>query len=275
MVAPAKFIDVDFTKCEQYSRGYDPKPRQDYGVCRGAFADSFELVPESQWREAADAQKKAGGGISRLVTRIYNQSNEGSCVGNAGCQGLEVLQARTVGKQNVVPISAMSLYKQIGSSPGSGAMVEDGVDRLYDTGVLPLDTPANKARFKHTMSHTNFRQPWPNGWKETAALFKGVEGYICRSVNEMISALLRGMPVWVGRAGHSILYLEVVFEPELFVDYVNSWGQWGFGKGDFEFGFGRDSRRYYADSADWCYALEAPEPSKWTWINDPNLSLAL
>ncbi len=261
-----QFTDVDFTLQDKYVQGYSAKPREDYRLCRGRFEDSFQVIPESQWKELSAQLKAAGGGLSRLVTRVYDQGNEGSCVGNAGCQGLEVLQAKAVGKKLVVPISAMSLYKQIGSSPGSGASVEDGVDRMGDTGVLPLDTPENRARFKHVMSHQNFRQPWPTGWKETAALFAKLEGYACRSVSEMFSALFRGMVVWVGREGHSILYLDPVWESDWFIDYVNSWGKWGFAKGSMPYGFGRDSRRSFSASADWCYALQAPDPEAWTWI---------
>ncbi len=260
------FVDVDFTLHPKYVAGYIAKARHLYGLARGRFEDSFDVIPQSQWQGLCEELKASKGGNSRLVTRIYNQGNEGSCVGNAGCQGLEVLQARAVGKRRVIPISAMSLYKQIGSSPNSGASVEDGVDRLGDTGVLPLDTPENRKLFKHVMSATGFSQRWPDGWKETAKLFAGLEGFACRSVAEMVSALFRGMVVWVGRAGHSILYCDPVWDSQLFIDYANSWGQWGFAKGSQPYGFGRDSARYFNESADWCYAMQAPEPAKWDWI---------
>ena len=263
MVAVSNFIDFDFTKDKRYVQGYSPayKPR----ICAGKFEDSFDVIPEKDWQGECE-RLKAGVGLASLVTRVYNQESEGSCVGNAGGQALEVLQAKTVGRDLVVPISACSIYKQIGSSPNSGASVDDCIDRLNDTGALPLNTPENMKRFKHTMSHTGFRQAWPSGWKDTAILFSGLEGYVCRSVYEMVSALFRGMCVQVGRAGHSILYLEPVWDGGLFIDYVNSWGQWGFGKGFFQYGFGRDSRRYYAESADWCYAFQAPDSSRWNHL---------
>jgi hypothetical protein len=262
------FIDVDFPNQPQYVQGYVKKPRNVYrSASKRIFGDAFPVLNETERRDAANEMQKAGGGLSRLITRIYNQSNEGSCVGNMGGQGCEVLEAKCVGKDRVVPISAMSMYKQIGSSPNSGASVEDCIDRMADTGFLPLDTPENKARFKHTMSHTNFRQPWPSGWKDTAIIFANVEGFWCDTVAEMETALILGMPVGVGRAGHSILYLEPFYEGTTrFIDYVNSWGQWGFGKGDFSYGFGRDSSRLFNESADWCYAFQAADPSKWDWF---------
>lgn len=259
------FVDVDFSTQSQYVPGYSPGDGRER-VC-GSFGDSFELIPEKDWKELANLLVSEKSGLSWLVTRIYNQSNEGSCVGNAGAQAHENMQAQLAGRDRVVPISAMSMYKQIGSSPNSGANVGTCVSRMNDTGFLPLDTDANKQRFKHTMSHTGFRQSWPSGWKETAAMFAGIEGYECESVNAMVSALFRGMRVIVGRAGHSILYLEPFYDGStLCIDYVNSWGDWGFGKGNMSTGFGRDTARLYRESADWCYAFAAPDPSKWNWL---------
>jgi hypothetical protein len=201
------------------------------------------------------------------VKWVLDQGNEGSCVVNAGAQAHMICQAKAIGLDRVVQMSAISLYKQIGSSPNSGAMVEDCIDRLADTGFLPLDTPENRARFgSHVMPPRGFHTRWPDGWKTTAAKFAGLEGFACDSVNEMVSALLRGMPVQVGRAGHSITYLEPTYEDgSLAIDYVNSWGDWGFAKGSQSSGFGRDTSRLYRESADWCYAFQAVDPSKWEW----------
>ena len=258
----ASFVDYDFTKDSRYVQGYTP------GIPSGrcaAFADSFALIPEKDWRELCEARTKAS--MAHLVTRIFNQGNEGSCVGNAGTQAHQVLQAKTLGKSAVVQMSAMSLYKQIGNSANSGAMVEDAIDRLNDTGILPLDNAANKGRFAHTMSHTGFYQPWPSGWKDTAKKFSGIEGFACDTVAEMVSALFRGMPVHVGRAGHSIVYLDPVWlDGSLAVLYVNSWGNdWGGAGGSFKGGFGVDTARYYRESADWCYAYQAANPQAWEW----------
>lgn len=256
------FVDYDFTTDPRYVAGYAPGiPSRESRT----FADAFELIPESQWRDLCEQRKAAS--MARLVTRIFDQSNEGSCVGNAGVQAHQVLQAKTLGKSSVVQMSAMSLYKQIGSSPSSGAMVEDAIDRLSDTGILPLDTAENKGRFAHTMSHTGFRQSWPSGWKDTAKKFAGLEGFACDTVAEMVSALFRGMPIHVGRAGHSILYLDPVWlDGSIAVLYVNSWSeQWGSAAGSFAGGFGIDTARYYRESADWCYAYQAVNPVAWEW----------
>lgn len=261
-------IDVDFTIEPQYVQGYSPKFRSFKKPLKAlAFGDSFAVMARAERVEAYEARKAANLSLASLVSRIFNQGNEGSCVGNMGGQALEVLQAAAVGMENVVGISASSIYKQIGSSPNSGSSVEDCIDRLHDTGALPRDTAENKARFKHTQPDTGFRIPFPSGWKETAIKFSGLEGIWCDHPDEMLTALSLGMPVGVGRDGHSILYIEDVYEgSDDFVDYVNSWGDWGFGKGSFSSGFGRDSRRTFLKSADWCYAFQAADPARWDWL---------
>lgn len=201
----------------------------------------------------ANAIQVAGGGCSQLVSRIYNQGNEGSCVANACSQAHEIIQAKQFGKANVVPLSAISLYKRIGRSPNSGAMVSDGLDEMSERGVLPLDTPENRTKFgAAVMPNTGFRTPYPTGWEATAKKFAGTEWFILESVNELVSALLLQMPVVVGRSGHSIAYCDVVYQgSDLMVKYANSWGNWG------ENGFGYDSMRLIRSSASWAFALRS------------------
>jgi hypothetical protein len=268
-VAISDFIDVDFTHERQYVPGYSAsyrsQARRPYAA--RAFGDTFAVLSREARRAAYEDRKANKLSLAWLISRVLNQGNEGSCVGNMGAQALEVLQAGMVGLDRVVGISASSIYKQIGSSPNSGSSVEDCIDRMHDTGALPRDTAENKARFKHTQPDTGFRVPFASGWKETAALFSGLEGVWCDHPDEMLTALALGMPVGVGRDGHSILYIEDIYEgSDDFVDYVNSWGPWGFGKAEFASGFGRDSRRTFLKSADWCYAFQAADPSRWNWL---------
>lgn len=264
----APFVDVDFTHQPQYVLGYSPKYRSQKKPLKArSFGDSFPVLSRAERVAAYEERKAKRLSLAWLISRILNQGNEGSCVGNMGAQALEVLQAAAVGLDRVVGISASSIYKQIGRSPNSGSSVEDCIDRMHDTGALPRNTEANKARFKHTQPDTGFNVPFPSGWKETAIKFSGLEGFWCDRPDEMLSALALGMPVGVGRDGHSILYIEDVYEGnDDFVDYVNSWGSWGFGKAEFVSGFGRDSRRLFSESADWCYAFQAADPSKWDWL---------
>ncbi len=265
----AAYVDVDFENQPQYIPGYTREQLNTFNASKGEYkkyGDNFDTIPEGDWKELANNLQKAGGNCQR-VARVMNQSNEGSCVGNMAAAACEYLQSRAVGRDKVISISAMSMYKQIGSSPNSGANVGDSMKRAIDTGFLPLDTDENKRRFKHTMSHTGFRQSWPSGWKDTAELFANCEAFVCESYAEAFSAGLKGMCIGVGRAGHSILYLDPIWDDSAwFWDYVNSWGQWGFGKGQFEYGFGRDSSRYWKSALDWCVAWEAADTAGFEWI---------
>lgn len=253
-----KFVDVDFR--EWIRRGYAGGNlgvlAEDSKLCL-AFEESKKMLTMAECQSAASELEKAGGGLERMVTRIFNQSREGSCVGNASAQALQVVQARLFGKQNVVQLSAISLYKQIGRSPSSGAYVPDALVASRDVGVLPLDTPENRARFGDcVMPHTGFHTPYPPNWKETAKKFRIDEWFSINSFEGMLSALLCGYPVVVGRQSHAILYLRPIFRNGRWsVLYVNSWGQWGVGAGDFQYGFGVDSEYQVRLSARGAYAV--------------------
>lgn len=219
-----------------------------------SFGDEIEVIPESQWKELAAQLDAAGGGCDQMVTRIYDQAQEGSCVANACSQACEIVQAQQFGKENVVHLSAISLYKRIGRSPNSGAMVDDGLEEMAERGVLPLDNPENRAKFGDAvMPNTGFYKAYPSGWEATAKRFRATEWFVCNSVNELISALLKQYPVVVGRAGHSICYCRPLYQGnDLLAKYANSWREsWG------EKGFGYDSLRYIKSSASWAFALRS------------------
>lgn len=258
-----RFLDYDFTKDENYVRGYLGY-RED-GAYRD-FADVEGVLTDSEIDECIailDANPEAG--LDYLVTRVFNQRQEGSCVGNAVTQDDEVLQAKQFGKENVIPLSAISVYKRIGSSPGSGAMVSDALDEICKRGALPLDTPANREKFGDAvMPHTGFYTKFPADWEKTAKQFAGREYLVIKGVNALLSALCKGFPVVVGREGHSILYLRPMRRNgKRVVKYVNSWGEWGDAGGTFPSGFGYDSESQIRKSAGWAFALRTIAVPTW------------
>lgn len=254
-----RWLDVDFSKQPQFVFG-----------CTGigeapctAYGDEVRILSESEIRDAVEKETAEGGGADRLVTRIYDQKQEGSCVANACCQSNEVLQALQHGKDNVVHLSAISLYKRIGSSPGSGAMVSDGIKEMTKRGVLPLDTPENRAKFGDAvMTNTGFYEKYPANWEATAVKLAAIEFHTIRSVAELRTALVNGHPVVVGRQGHSICYVRLMIRGGQFVyKYANSWSaQWA------DNGFGYDSERQGAMSAQYCFAVRS--------VRSPSLSPA-
>lgn len=252
---PAEFVDADFRKWN-YAKG-DLGIRANEPELFGAYENSQPMLTEAECREVAEELERTGGGLERLVTRIFNQGREGSCVGNAGTQGHQVKQAQQFGKANVIQLSAVSLYQLIGRSPSSGAYVPDALTKSRDVGILPLDTPENRARFGvHVMPHTGFYSKRQPGWEEVAGQFRVLEAFKINTFLGLISAQLSGHPVVVGRQGHSILYLRPIFKNGRWHNlYVNSWGDWGVGAGDFRAGFGMDTESQMRLSASGCYAI--------------------
>lgn len=250
-----EFLDVDFTKDPNYVFG-------DLGGAMCSSAIDYEAAESVlSWSEidgaieALEAEPESS--LEYLIRRVYDQGQEGSCVGNATTQGVEVVGVKQVGKDRMPELSAISLYKQIGSSPSSGAMVSDAMEAIRDTGILPLDTPANREKFgAHVMPATGFRTPFPAGWRDTAAKFRGVEFLVLRNTQQMFSASVRGHYIVVGREGHSIGYIRALAGRKF--KYINSWRvSWGAAGGTLPGGFGFDSQRQVEKSASWAFAIRA------------------
>lgn len=260
-----RFIDVDFTReagQHGYSMGYagpgDLSKLRSYG-------DVFPEMSDNELRAAIDELWANSSGADQLVTRIYDQNGEGSCVANAFSQAIEILQALQFGKANVRHLSAMSLYKRIGSGPNSGANVGDGLDECQGRGVLPLDDAANRAQFgDKVMPNCGWRTPYPAGWESVAADFVVEEAYIVRNVNQMMTALVKRKPVIVGRAGHSICHCLPAWKNGFAGIYVNSWSlNWGFAAGDFKSGFGMDTGGMLRSAASWAVVINSIRTPAW------------
>lgn len=257
------FIDVHFPDQPQFNYGCAAPSLARVRACGPSYEEELGIIPRDEWGDRVRAIDDSDTGMDWLVAYILDQGNEGSCVGNAEVAGLMVLDASENGQEYVTQLSAISAYKQIGSSPNSGAMVDDAMEAALATGVLPLDTPANRAKYGNfVMPATGFYSSFPQNWKKQAANFRLAETFVVRSVDGIISALLRGHPVQVGRSGHSILYLRPMFRNRqygsfnsLLVKYVNSWGQWGDAGGIHQYGFGYDSLGLIQESAYWAFAF--------------------
>lgn len=252
-----RFIDVRFDHEPEFVGGC--KAETDFGRF-ASFEDSIEVLDWQAIDEAIDRMDEFDNGLEWLVSRIYDQSREGACVANACGQAQEVLEASQVGYSNVVPKSAISLYKRIGDSASSGAMVSDGLKELCSRGILPLDTPTNRAQFGNAvMPNTGFSTPFPSGWEDTAIKFAGHEYEAVRTTQGLFTALVCRLPVVVGREGHSICYVRPRRDGgQRTVDYANSWSlKWGFAAGNMSGGFGRDTARQVEKSAQYCFVLRS------------------
>ena len=251
------FIDCNFPSQPRFTFGCQP-PNQLKEFCSGlrAYEDVEPPIASSQWIEIAKETLAQKAGAEWLVSRIYDQSQEGSCVANMKSQQCEVQQALQWGLDRVVHMSAISLYKRIGSSAQSGAYVEDSTVEAYKRGILPLDTPENRAVYGNAvMPNTGWRTPFPADWEQTAAMFCDDEQFVVRTYAGLVSALLRNRTVGIGRAGHSILYcgcpqFTTNSVNSIKVPYPNSWSlDWGVALGAMSGGFGFDTYNYIRQAA--------------------------
>lgn len=242
MTIHSSFVDLDLTNVPaDQSSGLVELPENEM-VARLAAVPNFSekfpqyMVPKSQWAERIGRVSKQMRGT---VTKIYSQGNEGSCVGFGSAQMLETTLRRRYGIKHWVSLSGMSIYKRIGSSANSGAMIPDGMDAVL-VGALPVDSPENKAKYQHTHPRTGFRTSLPSGWQETAKLFCGTAWAKASGAEEIMSALLNDFCGIVGRDGHCVPYvMPEQYETGGFcAGYANSWdSDWG------DSGFGYDSER--------------------------------
>jgi len=251
-----QFVDYDFTKDPNFVGGDLGRKAIDPNLC-STYEEVVPVLSRSRIMEECEKIAAAGGGAERLVVEVKHQGREGSCVGNATTQADQVVQAVQFGKENVTVLSASSLYKRIGRSPSSGAYVPDALEELVARGALPVDNEKNRAKYGDAvMPATGFYEKFPADWEKTAKKFAASEFHIVKSVDGLLTALCNQHPVVVGREGHSICYLRpMVKNGRLVVAYVNSWGKWGSGMGDFEYGFGFDTESQIRKSAGWAFAL--------------------
>lgn len=269
LVVNPGFLDVDFRTFPQYVMGtIEPSSQamQAYMNTATAYEDVVQLIPKSDWESLANDTQQAKSGLEYLITMILNQGREGSCVGNAETAGVMLRWNFQFGIALAKALSAISAYKLIGSSPMSGAMVADALEAGKQVGILPLDTPENIQQFgaDGCMPATGFYTRFPAKHKETAKNFRIDEYNVIRTFEGMVTALLRGEPVIVGRNGHSILYVGMLFiDGKIYFLYVNSWGKWGMAAGNFGYGFGLDSEKVGRQSARWCFSIRSVLTPSW------------
>ncbi len=252
-----RYIDVDFSIQPQFVFGDRGIPL--FASAGLSYEERYGTLSDAEIDAEIEKIEAEGGGQERLISRIYNQLNEGSCVANACSQANEIVQAIQFGIENVVHLSAMSLYKRIGSGPNSGAMVSDGWAEMKSRGILPLDNPENRAKYGDmVMPNTGWKTPFPKDWGPTARLFAGVEATIITTYQGLKSAGVTPGPIVVGREGHSICYARIAKKNGRYLfPYPNSWGNWGAAYGHMPYGFGFDSESQIKKSASWAFKLRA------------------
>lgn len=222
-----------------------------FGSTFELFASDQHVIPRSQWDQLLAEHDYTL--AERYVARIKRQTI-GSCASHSATSCLEYLRNKAVGASKCVLLSPLSVFKFVGSRHG-GSTLDANMRQISEVGVLPLDTPENRAAYgDHVWPENQWSGSLPSGWEETAARFRFTEWNEIGSFDELFSALLQWKPVYYGRAGHAIYAVRPMKRDGQYVlKYANSWGAWG------DAGYGYDTERYVSSSirSYGCYAPRA------------------
>lgn len=232
-----RYLDVDFfTEAGMIQRSLGCSTPRDLsyeplGSEIPVYGDVDEVIPMEKWDDIMDEKDANETWLADLINICHDQDGEGSCVAEAFTGMHEDKQVETYGLDLFVPLSAASLYTRTGSSPGSGSTLSANFREMKQRGALPLNTPENTARFKHTHRAVGFRAQLPQGWEETGQLFAFDEYVDIADIEQFGSAILKNQPVGYARAGHCIRAVKMfgrVRNNTLKIGYMNSWSlQWG------------------------------------------------
>lgn len=260
---PDEFINVDFSQEATHavkSLGCIPRNirEEPLGSERRIYEEVAGTIPESEWDSLADKLDAEGSWLSELIERVYDQDGEPSCVSNAFEAAYEIKMAETIGPQHVVHLSAISLYRRVGSR-NSGSTLSDNLREFRTAGVLPLNNERNKSLFAHTHPANGYGISLPSGWQETGKLFTLAEWDDIESYEGFVSAILRGHPVIYARSGHCILAVKTVGRgSSRKIGYLNSWGNWGSRLNvKFSYGLGGDTQSVVRRVASGAIALRS------------------
>jgi len=174
------------------------------------------------------------------IEKIYSQGQTSACVGFGIAQAMEITYTRRFGEENHTSLSGMFIYRYIGRTLMSGAMISDGMKRAANIGTLPMTGSENEDKFDLTWDRLAYRTDPPSGWEDKIQ-HRVTKWATARGADEIESAMANNFCGIVGRSRHCVPYVGLKVEGrDAFVPYANSWSpSWG------DDGIGYDSLRVY------------------------------
>lgn len=167
-----------------------PKPEDTSLFC--AFGDKNPLVPESEWRD-----------VDYSWADKDNWEDQRNCSGCVGWSAVQLFRIAWALANPGLPIPKFSpafVYGLINGGRDAGAMVYDSIKAMTEYGVSLKD---------HVPDGMIFRRNFPQAAFETAKRFRVSDGYLCRSLEEIDSALQLGFVVSIGvRINNSLHNLD-------------------------------------------------------------------
>jgi len=186
-------------------------------------------INESLWKDYATENDKYKTWAEDYRTHFTHQGNSHECVSHAFTQWFEITWNKQSGTKNhSVWFSPLSIYCEANPRQWGGTYLHKVLSIARNRGILPEHngpegSGSQKLKFQHTLHQTagrnddgngkwvRFPNGMPSGWQETARHFKPLEVINLSSWKQIVCCLLNGIPVWVGRKGHSITYTFVAW----------------------------------------------------------------
>lgn len=132
------------------------------------FRDVVPVLPRDKW-QCLDLKPR--------VRRILDQDGQGACV------GFSAATAMAASRDDGIELSGGCIYGQINGGRDDGAMIADALTALQQTGVC---TAATIGQLDWKAARNS------SAWKEEAKSFKILEGYICKTFDELATGLSLG-----------------------------------------------------------------------------------
>lgn len=204
------------------------------------LGDRMEIIDPDDW---GDWLGNGDLDMRDHVHDILDQDGVGSCATESASQGIMI--CRSMAGLDHVLLNPWSMYAFTSGGRDGGSNIDTNLAHCRDVGVLPMDIwPRSKG----------WRTRPPESLLESeASKYRIHEFFDCTSVEEVGTALIRGMPVVYGWSGHSCIMTQLSSRDE--ADYCNSWheswGDKGFGKiklRSINFGYGAFAVRTVVDS---------------------------
>lgn len=210
-----------------FSRGYDPADRPEgYGYTGyAAKMDSSLLIPRSEWQARIEEAERQKARISDILTANKiphkDQDRTNYCWANGPAHAAETL--RVIQGLPYVSLSPASVAAPVTGFRNIGGWGLAAVKYAINNGFVPSDKWPDNAIDRRYSTETN----------RLAALNHRIRDWReCRprSLDEMVSLLLRGYPASLGFNwwGHLVMGAECVWlDGDIGIRIRNSWKGWG------------------------------------------------
>lgn len=233
-----KLIDVVLDHHDGYPDNLAAEDTPD--AVRAACGDAARDFPRELWIEPRDWEEKSrdndkyGTWPMNFIDRYTNQNPTHECTCHSLSRCAEGARNRQRGiifpegpqkdyryaessKFGSVWLSPLSVYAEANPRQWGGANVRQVMEIAVRRGMLPETIQPHDYGFKHALHGTTGKgnnnqsngrwvavRNFPDGWQETAKMFRPLEVIFPESWEQAVCLVLHGLFVGVGRNGHAV-----------------------------------------------------------------------